>query len=422
MAFRHLVQRMSPRLDRRWVIGIGVAALLVLAGTFIRWGRTLPPLELVALGSDGNFQDTVRIPAEWARTPAEDGDVVARVPLILGVRNPGVRSVRPERLELSLPVRYRLDAPGEELVPRYDPSSPLVTYRLEPRLDAILPQRLPALLPAYDTLWLEVVIPAYYCVSLDDSIPEFVAAPPPPVGSMSDVRIFYSFEGGDLDRRLTGVLGVRLDTVMLHRDMPPQPPSYPTEAGRELARPDLGTLQYAGARRSRCGELEDPMELLSSVWETPSGGRFIALDYGGAVRKHLYDLDGDGVIERESWDPDGDGVFDATRQARLPIPDFLLPRTPAAYDMAALDSLTADSLRRLDPYRRAMPGPGRMPVAADSQGAPAPGPARLAARDTTVLPPLDSLPAPVIRRLQPLGRPLEADTTRPGGGGGGGGG
>ena len=154
------------------------------------------------------------------------------------------------------------------------------------------------------------------------------------------------------------------------------------------------------------------MELLSSVWETPSGGLFIALDYGGAVRKHLYDLDGDGVIERESWDPDGDGVFDATRRARLPIPDFLLPRAPSRYDLASLDTLPPDSLARLDPFRRAMPGPGPNPVRVDSVA----GGARVAT-ETSPLPPVDSLPEPVIRRPQPLGRPLPPDTTRPGGGG-----
>ena len=154
------------------------------------------------------------------------------------------------------------------------------------------------------------------------------------------------------------------------------------------------------------------MELLSTIWETPSGGRFIALDYGGKVRKHLYDLDRDGVIERESWDPDGDGVYEATRRASLPIPAFLLPETPSHYDMARLDSLPPDSLARLDPFRRAMPGPGRLTLPdsaaiarrAGIEAAPAEQPA------------VDSLPTPVIRRPQPLGRPLRPDTSGPSGG------
>ena len=398
MAVRHIFQRLSPQFDRRWLIALAVVVVLVLAATLVRWGGTLPPLELVALGPDGTFQDTLTIPAEWAEGDTDEPDVAARFPLVLGVRNPGIRPVRPERLELSLPVRFRLNAPGDELTPRFDPSSPLVTYELVPQLETLQPQRLPALLPAYDTLWLEVMIPTYYCVSLADSIPEFVIAPPPPLASMADIRIFYSFDGGDLDRRLTGVLGVRLDTMTLRREAPPRPPSFPMESGLELASPDLGALTYVGSRRSRCGEPEDPMELFSTTWETPSGGRFIALDYGGVVRKHLYDLDGDGVIERESWDPDRDGVYEATRRARLPIPAFLLPRAPSHYDLARLDSLPPDSLQQLDPFRRAMTGPGRLPTADSAIARPAAGP--------TTAPPEDSLPTPIIRRPQPLGTPI----------------
>ena len=193
MGVRHLVQRISPELDRRWVITLLVIAVLLVAGTFVRWGGDPAPLELTALGPQGTFQDTVMVPTAWADTTSGKADVVARVPLVLAVRNPGVRPIRPERLELSLPLRYRIDAPGEELTPRFDPSSPLVTYTLHPGLAAIEPQRLPALLPAYDTVWLEVVSPAYYCVAVADSIPEFVAAPPPPLESMARVRIFYSF-------------------------------------------------------------------------------------------------------------------------------------------------------------------------------------------------------------------------------------
>ena len=107
MAVRHLIQRLSPQLDRRWIIALVVLALLVAAGTFVRWGGTLPPLELVALGAQGTFEDTVTIPASWAGPTRDDPDIAARVPLVLGVRNPGLRPVTPERLELSLPVRFR---------------------------------------------------------------------------------------------------------------------------------------------------------------------------------------------------------------------------------------------------------------------------------------------------------------------------
>ncbi len=440
MAIRHIVQRLSPNLDRRWVIGLLVLGVLAVAATFVRWGQAVPPLHLVALGPEGAFQDTVTVPAAWGDTATSAPDAIARFPLVLAVRNPGTRPVRPDRLELSLPVRYRLVAPGEELEPRMDASSPLLRYTLRPELPAIEPRRLPVLLPAYDTLWLEVISPAYYCVSVADSIPEFIAAPPPPLASMAEIRIFYSFEGGDLRDRLTGILGVRLDTTLLRRDMPAQPPSFPMELNADLAMPDLGPLTYGGSRRSRCGEPEDPMELMTTVWETASGGRFIALDYGGAIRKHLYDLDGDGVIERESWDPNGDGRFDATRRANLPIPEFLLPVAAASeYDMARLDSLPPDSLASLDPFRRAMPGPGRLPptrdtaaaaaaarggvappVVAADPGAPAAGDDAQTAADTAAAaedqdpaPAPDTVVAPPVTRRpsQPLGRPVDQDTT-----------
>lgn len=395
MATRHLLKRISPEFDRRWLIGVLVVGLLILAATFIRRTGVAPPLELVALGPDGNFSGAVAVPASWGDTTTTAPDAVSRVPLVLAVRNPGLDPLTPEQLELSLPLRYRLTTRGgEELPSRTEPASPLVTYTLEPRLGAVQPRRLPAILPAHDTIWLEVTIPSYYCVAVADSIPDFVVAPEPPLASFSDVRIFYSFSGQELKDRHTGLLAVRLDTTLLQKELPPQPPSFPMVSSVEEAQPELGPLADGGSRTARCGEPGAPMELLSTIWETPEGGRFIALDYGGKVRKHLFDLDGDGVIERESWDPDGDGEFDATRRASLPIPDFLLPLSRATgYDMARLDSLPPDSLERLDPFRRAMSGPGTLPP---------PG-------DTTPYgeeEPVAEAPQPAQREPQPLGRPL----------------
>lgn len=398
MAFRHLLQRISPSFDRRWLIAIIVVAVLVGLASFIRLGGSVPPLQLFVLGPDGTFQDTVALPAGWADTVTSTPDGVARFPLILAVRNPGTRPLDPQRLELSLPFRYRMTGPrGDEPPSRMDPASPLITYVLDPGLGTVEPQRLPELLPGLDTVWLEVVIPSYYCVAVADSIPEFVVAPPPPLSSLAQLRIFYSFSGGDLPDRHTGTLAVRLDTTVLEKDMPEQAPAFPMEADRQRAMPEFQALSYVGSRRARCGEADDPMELLSTVWEDPSGARFIALDYGGAVRKHLYDLDGDGVIDRESWDPDRDGVFEATRRARLPIPEFLLPQARSTlYDMARLDTLPPDSLARLDPFRRAMPGPSRLPEPGDT-APPAP---------VADEPP----PRPAPRGPQPLGRPLPPDT------------
>ena len=426
MVTRHLLQRMSPSIDWRWPVVLVVAAVIALVVTFIRWTGPAPPLDLVALGPEGAFVDSLDVPVEWADTATLTPDAVTRIPLILGVRNTGRRPVRPARLVLSLPVRYRLTAQGRELQGVTDPSSPLIRYAVDPGLGPIEPGRLPVLLPTLDTLWLEVVIPRFYCVALADSIPEFVPAPPPPVGPLSRVRVFYAFEGGDLGERRTGTLTAILDSSLLDVRMPDALPAFPMQADPVAAQPPLGALTYAGSRSSRCGEPEDPMELMSSVWETPDGGRFFALDYGGAVRKHLYDLDGDDIIERESWDPDGDGTFEATRRARIPVPDFLLPRGGVVqYPMARFDSLSPDSLTRLDPFRRAMTGPGSLPAAGDTAAVraaapPAMGPA--AAGTGTGMPEtgrpgaapgLDALPAPRIEAPRPLGQPLGTPVRRP---------
>ena len=414
MALHHLFRRFTPSLSRRWVIGVFVVVVLAVAASFIRWAGPVPPLDLVGVGVDGQFQDTLRLPAEWGDTATNTPDAVARFPLILGVRNLGRRPVTPERLSLSIPLRYRLTAQsGQELEGRMEAGSPLITYTIRPGFRPIEPERLPAMLPAHDTLWLEVVIPAYYCVSVGDSIPEFVPAPPPPLETMSQVRIFYSFAGGDLGERRTGTLAVRLDSTLLRMDPPDAAPAFDMVNDPTLARPELGSLQRVGSRRSECGEPGSAMELLSTVWETPEGGRFITLDYGGSVRKHLFDLNDDGVIERESWATGADGQFTATRRTALPIPAFLLPVAPAGdYDLARLDSLPPDSLARLDPFRRAMPGPGAVPGGLSGPGADS---VRLRAMEDTA-PSLESLPEPEIRPAGPLGRPVRIDSL-PGGGG-----
>lgn len=430
MALRHLLLRYSPTIDGRWVIALVVLGVLILAGTMIRWTGPAPPLDLVALGPEGEFQATLRVPREWGDTATHTPDAVARIPLILGVLNRGRRPVQPERLSLSVPLRYRLTGPsGEELEGRMEEGSPLITYTLASTLPIIEPQRLPALLTRYDTLWLEVVIPSYYCVAVADSIPEFIPAPPAPVRTMSEVRIFYSFEGGNLRDRRTGTLAVHMDSSLLMVDPPSAPPTFDMVVDPELASPDLASLQRVGSRRSQCGEPGSAMELLSTVWETPGGGRFIALDYGGTVRKHLYDLDGDGVIERETWRAGSGDAFTATRRTALPIPAFLLPVAPGgAYDLARIDTLPPDSAQRLDPFRRAMTGPGAVPGGVAGTGADSireaqvpPTVRRAITGDTARTPAAVGRPAtepavrdtpsrPTPRPAGPLGRPVDPDT------------
>jgi hypothetical protein len=398
---RHILLRITPRLDRRWLLALGVAGLLLAAATFVRWGSPLPELELVVLGPDGHFHDTLVMPADWADTATVTTDAVARFPLILGVLNAGHEAARPGRLVLSVPARYRLtDATGRELQGRIDPASPLIAYTLDPQLEPVVPGALPALLPGHETLWLEAVVPRYYCVDLADGIPEFVPAPPPPVRAMSDIRLFYVLDGGDMTARGTGTVRIQVDPALLEVPMPEQPPSFPMEVDRELAQPQLGVLQYVATQEVRCGEPEAPMELVSILWEGEGGARVISLEVDGVVRKQLFDLNGDGVIDRESWDPEGRGVFTATRRSMLPIPDFLLPAAPGvAYDMARFHELPPDSLARLNPFRRAMQGPGPLPLTPPERRDPGLGPRPAAT-------PADPVPPPVPRPAQPLGRPL----------------
>lgn len=310
------------RFDGRWLLVLAAAVALVLVIRLLPGSPAEPPLHLVALGADGTFHDTLYVPASWRDTAT---GATVRVPLVLGVRNTGARPARPARLSVSLPVRFRLTDSGARLTPELQVGSPLVTYAVDTELGPVEPGRLPSLLPGLDTVWLEMLIPAYHCVLLGDSVPEFIPAAPPPVSAMSDVRMFYSFDGGDLAQRRTGTLSVRLDTALLAVDVPPMPPSFPVVADTARASPDVGELRYAGSRLTPCGGPQNPLMLRSTLWFTAAGGRVILLAHGGTVRKRLYDLNGDGVLERESWDADGDGTFETTRQARLPIPGPLLP-------------------------------------------------------------------------------------------------
>ncbi len=307
----------------RWLIGLAVVVAVVAAVVSVPRSPPPPVLDLVALTPDGGFRDTLDVPASWRDTTAAER--LVRVPLVLGVRNRGRAPARPESLSLSLPARYRLAEEGRELGDPAQAGSPLVTYALATGLEAVEPGRLPTLIPALDTLWLEVDVPAYYCVAMADSVPELVPATPPRPSTLGEVRIFYAFEGGDLAMRQTGTLTVRLDTTLLDLPVPGPSPVYPVVLDSATADPDPGALRLVGRRVARCGEPRDPLELTSTLWLGARGGRVITLAWGGVVRKRLYDLDDDGVIERESWDSDGDGVFESTRRARLPTPAFLIP-------------------------------------------------------------------------------------------------
>jgi hypothetical protein len=431
----YLLRRFTPRLDGRWLVALAVVGLGAAAMTFVRWGSPGPELQLLVRGPDGQFYDTLAVPPDWADTETATPDAVARFPLVLAVRNVGYRDARPGRLVLSLPARYRItDAWGAQLPTSHDPASPLVAYLIEPRFPLLEPGQPPELLPDHETLWIEAIVPRYYCVELADFIPEFVAAPPPPLEAMSEILVLYAFDQGALEERQTGTLTLRIDTSLLDIDMPEQPPSYPMQTDPRQAWPDIGQLRHVGSRDVRCGEPEAPMEMVSSVWESETGARVITLSYGGTVRKYLFDVNGDGVIDRESWDPEGRGRFTATRRAHLPVPGFLVPETPSIrYDMSQFAGLSPDSLARLDPLRGAMDGPGpmprlgmptrvptappRAPAAPAPLGQPAPRPADAPAAAPTAAPtpaeatpeePPEEPPPPAPRPAQrPLGRPVD---------------
>jgi hypothetical protein len=346
--------RLRLRARRRWFYFAGGAIVGIIGYLLIPLGRGGPVLELVVAAPDGGFAGEIEVPQAWADTTGLVGGAVVRVPLVLAVANTGGKAAVPERLELSVPSRFRLvRSNGNPLLGHLTAGSPLVRYEVPSALPEAQPGGPPLLLPSLDTLWLEPVLLSYYCIAFSDSVPDFVPAPPAPVEAISRVQIFYSFEGGTLEERQTGLLTVQLDPELLRRKAPEPAPTFTaTYSEPKTPMPAFEALVYRGSRRAFCGEAEYPLELLSTLWETPGGGRFFVLDHGGAPRKYLFDLDRDSIIELEIWDPDGDGDFEARREARLPIPAFLMPPPgPPEPDLAVLDSIPEEVLAFYDRYR-----------------------------------------------------------------------
>jgi hypothetical protein len=317
-------------------------------------------LELMVLGADGRFAASSSIPRHWAQTTGLGSGTLVRVPLILAVRNTGNRPSPPTYLDLSLPTRYRLSrSDGRSLPAESLPGTPMVRYRIEVPATRAAAGTIAGYLPVLDTLWLEPIIPSFYCIALSDSVPDFVPSPPAPVEAIAQVRIFYSFTGEDLKHRQTGLLAVQLDPVLLRQQLTPPPPVFPTEYhDPEVPRPALATLEYSGSQQVLCGDPQSPMEILSTLWETPGGGRFFVLDYGGAPRKYLFDLNRDSIIELEIWDASGSGNFNARRQARLPIPAFLLPASKQhPFDASIYATMAPEQLLALNRYGTTAAGP-----------------------------------------------------------------
>jgi hypothetical protein len=333
-----LAQRLGFKISRGWTLLLLVTAGIVAASYWIGPLRPLPAeIELLAVSDDA-----VRPVIDARAQVAGDGSAV-RYAVPLAVRNVGATSTRVRRLVLSVPARYHVTTPRGRLTGDVTAGVPLRRYVIElggVRLD---PSPNTVRLPGLDTIWLEPDLPSYYCTISDAQIPEFLPAPDYDVGSLSDVRIFYSFAAGQPGERHTGLLTVNVDASLLRPRPAPMPPTFRTVMQEPEAEvPELGVLFHAGTRRAFCGDPEQPVELYTVLWETASGGRFYVVDVNGEPRKHLYDLNGDGVIELETWDADGDGLFEARREARYAVPDFLVPRPPRDPEMLRPDTVPPD--------------------------------------------------------------------------------
>ncbi|HWV58066.1 MAG TPA: hypothetical protein VNZ57_11505 [Longimicrobiales bacterium] len=339
------------RRSRRVVLVVAGVAVLGLA-LFMRWRASPAVLELVALDASGEYEADVHVPASAADSMIVTPGAVTRVPLVLAVRNVGGKAFRPNRLELNVPIRYRLTwTNGEALAGRVTPGNPLVRYEFMVQLPPVAPSEQAVPLP-FDTIWIEPIVPTYHCIALSDSVPDFVPATGVGSEALSRLQIFYSFFGEDEDERQAGRVSVEIDPALLEYEAPAPPPVYPAQIRRpSVPMPPLGHLTYVGHRYSFCGPPEEPLELLITTWATASGGWMFVVDYGGVPRKYMFDLDDDGVVEQEMWDSDGDGQFEGRRAARLRIPAFLLPPLPPEpYDATWLAELPDDSLAKLDRF------------------------------------------------------------------------
>jgi hypothetical protein len=392
----YVAQRIGLRIPPGIIVVLVILAAVIGAAFWIGPLRPLPP-EVQLLASDGTHFRPVAALAN-AGTAAEP-----RFPVLLALRNAGRRSAQPAALSLSIPGSYRLRSARYDLVREVEPGNPLVRYTVPVEVGELQPDAPATPLVALDTLWLEPHLDDYYCSTMADSVPEFAPAPRIDPERLADVQAFYSVRDGRVAGRATGMLNLQLEVAALDRPVPPRPPVFPTEL-REPAvgAPALASLTLAGTRSAPCGDPQQPLELFTSTWETPAGGRLLVVYVNGAPRKHLYDLDRDSIIELELWDPDNDGRFEARRAARYPIPEFLLPeRLPEA--VLAHDSAAADPAWQLL-FHDTAAGPYRF--VADSLAPPS---LRTLASADTLAPVADSLPP--ARALPPARVPGAAPDT-----------
>ena len=346
----YVVQRFGFRPSRGFLALFIIVAMLVGAAYWIGPLRPRPAeLHLLALSGDGRFREYVGIPTAWADTLPAGNEATARFPLVLAIHNAGPQPAQPTTLSLSVPARYRVADKNGPLEYRSTMGNPLVRYELPLRPTRLQPGSSPAIIPGVDTLWLEPLVPSLYCTTLGDSVPEFIPAPPHNPAALANVRIFYSLEGRTIRQRQTGLLTVQMDPNLIKATPAAPPPVFPTTITKPQAEaPEVGAINYVGARVSSCGDPSHPVDLHTALWETAEGGRFFVLYHGGTPRKHLYDMNRDSVIELEMWDADADGKFEAKRVARFAIPGFIMPLPKPRADSAAAAAIAAADTMPID--------------------------------------------------------------------------
>lgn len=366
----HMLQRFGFRLGRGGVVLLLSAGVLLLVAYWIGPYRPLPArLELLAVAGDSAVP---RITAEPRRTP--QGSVVFAVPL--AVRNVGAAPARPRRLVLNVPAQYRIASTRGRLTGDVSAGVPLRRYVVELPAPSLEPGSATVSLPGMDTIFLEPDLPRYYCTLQGMQVPEFSPGPSHDPEMLSQIRIFYSFAGTAGPERHTGVLTVQLDPALLRVTPATMPPPFSTEVREpEIAAPDVGVVAFGGARAATCGDPEQPVQLYTVIWESRAGARLYVIFVDGEPRKRLYDVNGDGIVDLETWDASGDGLFEARREARFAVPEFLLPLPPRDPSMFEPDPEQPDSAW-LDLFHRFAAGPARF---AESRLVPHP---EVAAADT----------------------------------------
>jgi hypothetical protein len=317
----HRVQRLGLNLGRGWTLLLLVIGLLLAAAFWIGPLRPWPAeLELVMMHGD----DVVDVyEARGLLGPQR----TVRFGVPLTVRNVGAQPARPQAVMLSVPARFHLSTTRGRLRGEVAAGVPLRRYVVNVPDQRIDPDGAPVVLPGLDTIWIEPDLPAQTCV-LRDGVPEFMPASQHDASSLADVRIFYSIVTGRASERHSGLLEVRVDPRLI-RTQPAPPPQLSRTVflapGAEL--PALGRMRTLGARTAHCGDPEQPVELYTVTSETQTG-RFYVIYIDGTARKHLYDLNGDGFVDLETWDGDGDGRFEARRDVRYAVPEFVQQRPP----------------------------------------------------------------------------------------------